>query len=97
MQIAMDFLIPVILLLVHEAVAGQRRPVFVGAMLGLVVAVQLVLGEEILFMTGLAATIALIMAALNAPSSIHARLPRLAGVGAVALLVFLVLDAYPLW
>ncbi|MFN2544276.1 MAG: hypothetical protein ABR600_06865 [Actinomycetota bacterium] len=97
LQIVMSWLAPLLLLLVLEAVAGTRRPAVVGALLGVTAAAQLLLGEEVLFLTAFAALVALLFAAINRPRAVSASSVRLLKVGGVAAAVFLVLCGYPLW
>jgi hypothetical protein len=90
-------LTPVVLLLIRDAVTGKRSPFVVGALLGVTGAAQILIGEEMLFEAAIAATIALLILALNRPKHVLRRLPRLLRVAVVAVAITVALDAYPLW
>ncbi|HWB65459.1 MAG TPA: hypothetical protein VG708_01345, partial [Mycobacteriales bacterium] len=98
LSLAMTAAIPVVLLLVEQIVVGQRRPVVLGVVLGVVTAAQLLTGEEVLFQAGVAVVVVLVVAGLTAVRDVTwIRLRRLAVAGATALVVTLVLAGYPLW
>ena len=88
---------PVLLLLVHDAVTGRRSPLVIGALLGVTSAAQILIGEEMLFQAAIAATIALLVLAINRPRHVLSRLRPLAYVAGVAAVITLALDGYPLW
>jgi hypothetical protein len=90
-------LTPVILLLFHEAVTGERSPFVVGALVGVAAAAQILIGEEMLFEAAIAATLTLLILALNRPKHVLRRLPRLLRVAGVAVPIAVALDGYPLW
>jgi hypothetical protein len=72
-------------------------PVRDGIVLGLLVAAQIVTGEELLLLTALAGLLLLAMLALGRPRAIASRWrPAAAGLG-VAAVVALLLAGYPLW
>ncbi|MFI7588754.1 hypothetical protein ACIB24_16920 [Spongisporangium articulatum] len=69
----------------------------VGVALGLVAAVQVLVGEEVLFQSAMGGLFVLIVAAASRPAQLVAGARRLAVSVAVALLVFLPLTVYPLY
>jgi hypothetical protein len=63
---SLAFLVPLLLLAVHEILVGQRRsPWLVGAALGLMAGAQLLIGEELLAMTALLAFALLLLVVLT--------------------------------
>ncbi|MFG2008078.1 hypothetical protein ACGFNF_03265 [Micromonospora sp. NPDC048868] len=95
LHMAAQFLVPVILALVFHP--DPRRVWRHGTLLGLLVAYQLFLGEEVLaFLVLAAGTFALAYAAADRESA-RRRAPALLGRLAVGVAVALPLLAYPLW
>jgi hypothetical protein len=91
-----QYLVPVILWRV-AALREPGRAVRNGLILGLLVAVQVFVGEEILFMTALAGAVMAIGYAVSRPGATRREVrPFLAGL-AVAGAVAVPLTAYPLW
>ena len=88
---------PLALLLLDEILVRQRRsPAAVGLLLGVVAALQLLTGEEILATTVLVAAIAVVVLALLHRDAVRARAPYAARALGAAALVGCVLGAYPL-
>ena len=89
---------PLVLGLLDDLGVRRRRPPHLtGALLGLVLAAQLLISAEVLAITVLAAVAGLALAALRDPAAARARLaPFGAGIGA-ALVVFALLAGYPLF
>jgi hypothetical protein len=86
------------LLLAHDLVTGRRDPVPGGAALGLAAAAQLFTSEELLFQTGLAVLVAGVLVMVTRPRLVTAAaLRRIARGTAVALGIFLLICAGPLW
>jgi hypothetical protein len=88
---------PLMLLVVDDILVRQRgRPLLTGAVLGVLAAVQLLIGEELLAFTGLACVVMLAALLVLFPRRVPAKAVRaLLGLG-VALVVFAVLAAWPL-
>lgn len=87
---------PLALLMLHEILVRQRRPVLMGVVLGVAAAVQLLTGEEILATTALVAAGGVVLLAALHPHEVAARAPRALASLATAAGCFAVLAAYPL-
>jgi hypothetical protein len=68
-----------------------------GCWLGLLVAAQLFISEEILFGTGLAVLLLLVVMAASRPGEVRARIGTLAGGLGIAACALAVIAGYPLW
>jgi hypothetical protein len=91
------FLLPWLFVLVDEAVVRQRwSPVWLGVVLGLVAAAQLLIGEELLVGAGLLAAVLVVVLAATHPRQVPGRAGYAAAVVAVSLLVFAPLAYLPL-
>lgn len=91
-------LIPPIFVLVHDSVVHQRRAAWrAGVLLGLLLALQLLIAEEMLLLTAIALTVMTLLAAALQPGEVRPRARHLAVVLAVAAAVALVVSAVPLW
>ncbi|WFE24971.1 hypothetical protein O7623_16205 [Solwaraspora sp. WMMD791] len=77
--------------------ADRRRTVTSGAWLGVVVAVQVFVGEEVLFLTAVTLIVMAAAFAAAAPRYVRRILPTFVVGMAVAVAVGVVLLAYPLW
>jgi flagellar biosynthesis protein FliQ len=66
-QVTLAFIPPLILIVLHELVVASRRPVPLGIAIGLLAAMQLLIGEEILAMTGVGVVLLLVIAASMHP------------------------------
>src|SRR5829696_7008320 len=89
---------PLLLLLVHDILVRQHRRAWVdGALLGLLAAVQLLTGEELLATTALTGALLLLPLLVSGPRSIRSHAPHALSAFAVAAAVFGVLAAVPLW
>lgn len=96
-QLTLLFLVPPLLLLSTDAATGRRGPVRSGLLLGLLAACQLLIGEEVLALTGIAVVVMLAVLAAQRPSAALGRaLPVLLS-GAVAGATALALVGYPLY
>lgn len=96
-HIAVAFVPPLILMVLEDIVIDTRRSaVRMGALLGLLGAAQLLIGEEVLTITALIAFMGIGVLAGMYPSKVRERLPRAAAGLAVAGGVFLALSAVPL-
>jgi hypothetical protein len=91
------FLLPWLFVLVVEVLVGQRwSPPWLGVMLGLVAAAQLLIGEEVLLATGLLSAVLAVVLMLSRPREVRGRVgPALAALG-ISLLVFAPLAYLPL-
>jgi len=91
------FLLPWLFVLVDEVVVRQRHsPVWLGVVLGVVAAAQLLTGEEFLVATGLLAGLLVVVLALLRPRGVPGRAGRALAAVAVSLLVFAPLAYLPL-
>jgi hypothetical protein len=90
------FLLPWLFVLVDEVLVRQRRsPVWLGVVLGLVAAAQLLTGEELLVATGLLAAVLLLLLVVMHPGAVRGRVRYALIAIAVSLLVFAPLVAWP--
>ena len=91
------FLLPWLFVLVDEVLVRQRwSPLWLGVVLGLVAAAQLLIGEELLLATGLLSAVLAVVLALFRPREVPGRAgPALAALG-ISLLVFAPLAYLPL-
>jgi hypothetical protein len=91
------FLLPWLFVLVDEVVVRQRHsPVWLGVVLGLVAAAQLLIGEEFLVATGLLAGVLVVVLAIMRPRQVPGRAGRAAAAVGISLLVFAPLAYLPL-
>ena len=96
-NLILAFLLPWLFVLVDEVVVRQRwSPVWLGAVLGLVAAAQLLIGEELLVATGLLAAVLVVVLAVMCPREVPGRAGNAAAAVAVSLLVFAPLAYLPL-
>lgn len=96
-QLTLLPLVPPLLLLSADAATGRRTPVRAGLLLGLLAACQLLVGEEVLALTGVAVLVLLVALAAQRPSLVRSRVLPVLLAGAVAAGTALVLVGYPLW
>ena len=90
-------LVPPLLLLTVDAVTGHRGPVRSGLLLGLVVACQILVGEEVLALSGVAVVVLVALLAVQRRQQVRARvLPVLRAAG-IAGAVTVLLAGYPLY
>jgi hypothetical protein len=91
------FLVPWLFVLVDEVLVRQRwSPLWLGTVLGLVAAAQLLIGEEVLLGTGLLSAVLALVLAVARPREVPGRVgPALAALG-ISLLVFAPLAYLPL-
>ena len=88
---------PIALLLGDEILVRRRmRPAGAGALAGVAAGLQLLTGEELLAVTLLIAALAVALLALAHRDQVRASVPYVARVAVSALVVFIVLAAYPL-
>ncbi|MCW2693379.1 MAG: hypothetical protein JWM67_1983 [Mycobacterium sp.] len=97
------FLVPVLLVLLHELLVARRwGRVRLGLALGATLAAQLLLTEEVLATEAVATVVGVVALAVLAPRRLPAALrdglvQRAVTVAAIALALFAVVAAYPLW
>lgn len=97
-QITTAFLVPVVVILVDEAVVRRRgRPAWVGVGLGAVLVAQLLLSSEVLATEVMMGVILVVVLALFYPREVRGRLRRAAVVGGIAAGVFVVLGGWPVY
>jgi hypothetical protein len=88
---------PLLLLLLDDVLVRQRRnPLLTGAALGALAAAQLLIGEELLAFTGIAAAAMLVAQLVLFPRRVPAKAGHAVGGLAAAAVVFAVLAAWPL-
>jgi hypothetical protein len=88
---------PLIVDAVLRLATGRARPLRTGVWLGLLVAAQLFIAEELLVDTAIVSALALIVLVASRPSAVAGRLrPAAAGAG-IALVVALVIGGHALW
>ncbi len=102
LNLACVALLPLLVACLDELLVGQRRrPLAVGAALGLLVAVQFFVSSELVLIAAVAAVIAVVLlvayAALRNPADLRSRLPHAAKGLVAGAVVAAVLLAYPLW
>jgi hypothetical protein len=96
-QLEFAVLPPLIVDAVLRLTLGARRPLLVGAWLGVLVAAQIFIGEEMLFEAALTALIVVVVVAVSRPRAILARVAGVAaGLGA-AVVVSALLAGWALW
>lgn len=89
---------PLLLILLDEIVVRQRRNVLaMGALLGGATAAQLLTGEELLAICVVGAFLGIVFACILGRDVVRSRLPYAVRACSVALVVFAVLVAYPVW
>ena len=97
LHMSLAFLVPLMLLAVHEILARQRRsPWLAGAGLGLMAGAQLLIGEELLAMTALLAFALLLLVVLTNLRRMRARWAYAAKAFAVALTLTSAIIVWPL-
>jgi hypothetical protein len=90
--------VPLLFLALREVVVGRRLPAWMaGALLGIVTAAQLMIAEELVATAAVISLMAVVALALLYPNQVSERLPRILRAGAVAVLVFIVLAAGPIY
>ena len=96
-QMQFAVLPPLIIDATLRIVTGRGNPVRNGVWLGLLVAAQIFISEELLLQTVLAGALLVLVLILSRPRAVAGRIPRsLAGL-ATGAAVMLVICAYPLW
>jgi hypothetical protein len=88
---------PLIIDALLRLVTGRGRPLRTGAWLGVLIAAQLLTGEELLTDTAVAAAVLLVVVAAGRPRAVPGQLRAAAGGLAMTAGVALLLCGYPLW
>ncbi|MCW2601550.1 MAG: hypothetical protein JWM02_3379 [Frankiales bacterium] len=96
LQLTLLPLVPPLMLTAVDAATGRRGPLQSGALLGLLVAGQVLIGEEVLVLTCVAIAVVLITLAAQYPERVRERVLPLAVSAAVGVAVLLLLAGYPL-
>jgi hypothetical protein len=97
LHMSLAFLVPLLLLLLHEILVRQRRPPWlVGAALGLLAGCQLLISEELLAMAGLLGFVLLLLLLLGNLKRLRGRIVHALVAFAVAGVVFAAIAAWPL-
>jgi hypothetical protein len=97
LNLILVFLLPLLLVLVDEVLVRQRRSVvWLGVVLGLVSAAQVLIGEELFVATVLLSVVLLLVLTVMHPRAVPGRLRYAVTAIAIALLIFGVLMALPL-
>lgn len=89
--------VPPILLLTFDAATGRHGPLRSGVLLGLLVALQLLTGEEVLVLVAVAAVVLVLVLAVQFPRGVRARLRPGLAAAVVALVTTVLLVGYPLF
>jgi hypothetical protein len=92
-NLVFDVLAPVLVLLAVRLAVEERPRARTAVLLGLLTAVQLLIGEEVLFGTGVVVGLLVLGLAVAHPRAAARRAPRFLGLAGVALGVFVVLGA----
>jgi hypothetical protein len=96
-HMALAFLVPLMLLLLHEILVRQRRsPWLAGAALGLLAGCQLLTGEELLAMTGLLGFVLFVLLLLGNLRRLRGRIVHTLVAFLTAGVVFAAIAAWPL-
>jgi hypothetical protein len=96
-QLQFAVLPPLIVDAVLRLCLGTRRPLLTGAWLGVLVAAQVFVGEEMLFEAALAALLVIVVLAVSRPRAVLGRAVRVATGLGVAVVVGLALTGWALW
>jgi hypothetical protein len=97
LHMSLAFLVPLMLLLLHEILVRQRRPPWlVGTALGLLAGCQLLTGEELLAMTGLLGFVLLVVLLLGNLKRLRGRIVHALVAFVTAGVVFAAIAAWPL-
>jgi hypothetical protein len=96
-HMSLAFLVPLMLLSLHEILVCQRRsPWLAGAALGLLAGCQLLIGEELLAMTALIGFVLFLLLLLGNLRRLRSRVAHTLKAFAAALVVFAAIAAWPL-
>jgi hypothetical protein len=95
-QLSLLMLVPPLLLLTVDAATGHRGPWRSGALIGVLAACQLLIGEEVLVLTVVAAAVLLVVIGIQRPRLVRERITPLLWTSAVAAATTLLLAGYPL-
>jgi hypothetical protein len=90
-NLVFDVLAPVLVLLAVRLAVEERPRARTAVLLGLLTAIQLLIGEEVLFGTGIVVALLLLGLAVAHPRAAARRAPRFLGLACVALGVFVLL------
>jgi len=96
-QMQFAVLPPLIIDAALRIVTGRGHPVRNGIWLGLLVAAQVFIGEELLLQTALAGALMVLVLVLSRPGSVLSRIPGTAAGLATGAGVILLICGYPLW
>jgi hypothetical protein len=97
LHMSLAFLVPLMLLLLHEILVRQRRPPWLaGTALGLLAGCQLLTGEELLAMTGLLGFVLLLLLLLGNLRRLRGRIVHTLVAFVTAGVVFAAIAAWPL-
>jgi hypothetical protein len=98
LHVAIVFIPPLFLIVLDEIVIRKRhRPVLSGALLGVLAAVQLLISEEVLVTSALAALLGLTLLAFTYKDQVRPHAARVLQALLVAAGTMIALDAFPLW
>ena len=97
LHMTLAFLIPPILMQVYDLVATDRSPTIIAGRLAVLTVLQIYIGAEWLFVAAILSVVALGWLALCRPAQVPEVALRLVHGGGLALVVVLVVTAYPLW
>lgn len=98
LSLALLIVPPFVVVLLHEiCVRQQMKPGVAGLLLGLLICVQFMISVEVLAIMGIAAGVGLVVAAVLSPEMARAALPYAGRALGVALMIAVVLLAWPTW
>lgn len=96
LNLSLVFTPPLVLLLLDEILVRQRpRPVLIGALLGVLVAGQLLISQEVLVTEAVTSVVGVVVLMILCPRQVRAHLPYAARALGIAFCVFVVLAAAP--
>jgi hypothetical protein len=90
-NLVFNVLAPVLVLLAVRLAVQERPRMRIAVLLGLLAAAQLLIGEEVLFLTGIVVSLLLLLLAVAHPVTARRRAPRFLALAAVAFGTFLLL------
>jgi hypothetical protein len=98
LHLTLVFLVPLLLLALDEILVRRRRhPLVAGAVLGLLAAGQLFIGEEVLAFTAITGLVQLLVLMALFPRQVRGRVRHVLVAFAAAAVVFAAIAAWPIW
>lgn len=98
LQLSMAFLPPLLFLAVDNILVRQRRPAWLsGAVLGVLAAFQVLIGEEVFALVAIVLAVQVVIMMLLFPRHVAGRVPYAAVAFGTAALAFAAIAGYPIW